>query len=229
MADAAVRSPELVAEGETDGRLLESSDAREDAALDSTLENSEASELEAAVLVATTLASSELREDARLERALEAASVTVAGTLVDELAMLDASDSTDEPADETALEASEAAEETRAGTMSVLVAEACTKVVAVPVPNADSVASPKPVAEVSPADVTAVLDPTTAELGTVYVPAVPVSVIEPELSATAVDNGDVLSPELVAEASEADDATGPVSLVARIGTMTTPELPEDVE
>ena len=60
-------------------------------------------------------------------------------------------------------------------------------------------------------------------------PAVPVSVIEPELSATAVDADNVLSPEFVAEASGADDdAARPVSLVAKIGTTTTPALPEDV-
>jgi len=97
------------------GKLDESSEANDEAALDKTLENCEASELDTAesVAVATTLDSSELREEARLESALDAAAVTVDGTPVPLLANVDASESTEDPAEATTLEASDAAEDTR--------------------------------------------------------------------------------------------------------------------
>jgi len=93
---------------------VDSSEAREEAALDSTLENSEASELDTAesVAVAAMLESSELSAEARLESALVAPAVTVDGTLLDELAMLDTSESTEDWAEATTLEASEATDET---------------------------------------------------------------------------------------------------------------------
>lgn len=67
----------------TVGRLEERSEANEDAALESTLEISEARELDTAesVAVAATLESTELSEEARLDSALDAPSVTVAGTV----------------------------------------------------------------------------------------------------------------------------------------------------
>ncbi|KAK4548353.1 hypothetical protein LTR36_010223 [Oleoguttula mirabilis] len=83
---------------EADSKLVDSSDASEDAALESTLENSEARELEIAesVAVAATLESSELSEDAKLERALDAAAVTDDGTVAVSLAVLDAPESADD-------------------------------------------------------------------------------------------------------------------------------------
>lgn len=106
----------------TVGRLLDSSEAREDAALDKTLENSELSTLDTAVsvAVAATLESSELSEDARLVRALEAPAVTEAGTRELSLATLEASESAEDPAEDTTLEASDATEETRLERSSLL-------------------------------------------------------------------------------------------------------------
>lgn len=108
---------------EADGKLVDSSDARDEAALESTLENSEANELETAesVAVAATLESSELSEEARLESASEAAAVTDDGTLDVSLAMLEASESTEDCADETTLEASDATEDTRPERLSKVV------------------------------------------------------------------------------------------------------------
>ncbi|TKA80086.1 hypothetical protein B0A55_02468 [Friedmanniomyces simplex] len=73
-----------VVPAEPDDVLNESSDANDEAALDNTLENWDASELDTpeSVAVAATLDSSELSEDARLESALDAAAVTVDWTLV---------------------------------------------------------------------------------------------------------------------------------------------------
>ena len=94
------------------GRLDERPVAREDAALESTLEKPEETELDAAGLVATTVESSELSEDARLESALEAPPVTVEGSSVVVLPRLEASESTEDSTEEMALAASEAADGT---------------------------------------------------------------------------------------------------------------------
>jgi len=134
------------------GKLDESSDANDEAALDRTLENCEASELETAesVAVATTLDSSELREEARLESALEAAAVTVDGTLVPLPAKVEASESTEDPAEATTLEASDAAEDTRLERALMLVGDGVTATVVVdtaldPVDESCSGLDPRPV------------------------------------------------------------------------------------
>ncbi|KAK5119650.1 hypothetical protein LTR85_007479 [Meristemomyces frigidus] len=177
--------------------LVDSSDARDEAALESTLENSEASELDTAesVAVAATLESSELSEDAKLESALEAAAVTDDGTLVVSLAMLEASESTEDWADETTLEASEATEETRPERLSVLATKDDEAVGAVPVKaevepdkrlvseaavsvgEPDVVLSAELVTEASlPVAELGVLAALDAVRGTTYVPALPESV-----------------------------------------------------
>ncbi len=134
------------------GKLDESSDANDEAALDRTLENCEASELDTAesVAVATTLDSSELREEARLKSALEAAAVTVDGTLVPLLASVEASESTEDPAEATTLEASDAAEDTRLERALMLVGDGVTATVVVdtaldPVDESCSGLDPRPV------------------------------------------------------------------------------------
>lgn len=112
---AVVFGPVVVAEAK--GRPDESSEAREDEAPESTLENSDASELETAaesVAVATTLESAELSSADKLARALDAPAVIVDGMLEVWLARLDASENTEEPAEDTTLEASATAEETTA-------------------------------------------------------------------------------------------------------------------
>jgi len=119
-------------------------DASEDAALDKTLENSEARDVDTAesVAVAAMLESSELREEARLDSTLVALCVTVGGTLLAVIAMLETSESTDDWADETALDASDAAEDTTLETLSELDCDADTLALAAGV-AADVVMTPE--------------------------------------------------------------------------------------
>lgn len=110
----------------TISKLVDSSDANEEATLDNTLENSEESEVDTAesVAVAATVESSELREDARLDSTVDAAPVMVDGTLLDALAMLEASERTDDCAEETTLDACDATDDTIPVRLSELVDDA---------------------------------------------------------------------------------------------------------
>jgi hypothetical protein len=124
------------------GRLEDSSEASDEAALESTLDNSEARELDTveSVAVAAILESSELKDDARLDNALDALAPMLVGTVSLALARLDASESTEDPADDTTLDASDTAEDTRLETSAelVLTIETPVPVYAVPVTVAET-------------------------------------------------------------------------------------------
>lgn len=119
--------------GEVVGKVAGASVASEEAAPDSTLENPEARDSEAAGFVSTTLESSELSEEAKLDSAPVALAEIVEGSSVAWVPLpLDSAERIEEPAEATRLEASPAADGTRPPKKSlVVVAEAEGGVVAV--------------------------------------------------------------------------------------------------